>query len=262
MGRNIGLITGAASGIGLKTVKRLLKKGWEVYGLDNDESGLERSSKEINNSNFIAKPCDLRSEEVLKNIIVEIQEDRQKINSLIACAGVLKLGTLEDMSTEDFDLVFDINVRGLWLSAREALPLLKNAASRGELSRIILLSSISALRPKIDSGAYSASKAAVSQLTRVLSVECAKYGITVNAIAPGTVNTPMVNKKNTPQSQGNWRPSGPSPLGRIAEPSDIANVIEFLLSKEASYVTGTTIPVDGGTQAAFIPPTSFNNSSN
>ena len=184
-----------------------------------------------------------------------MQKNQQKINALIACAGVLKLGTLEDMSTEDFDAVFDINVRGLWLSAREALPFLKNAASRGELSRVILLSSVSALRPKIDSGAYSASKAAVSQLTRVLSVECAKYGITVNAIAPGTVNTPMVNKKSTPQSQGNWRPSGPSPLGRIAEPSDIANVIEFLLSKEASYVTGTTIPVDGGTQAAFIPPT-------
>ena len=77
----------------------------------------------------------------------------------------------------------------------------------------------------------------------------------MNAIAPGTVNTPMVNEKNTPQRQGHWRPSGPSPLGRIAEPSDITNVIEFLLSKEASYVTGTTIPVDGGTQAAFIPPT-------
>ena len=255
MGRNIGLITGAASGIGLKTVKRLLTKGWEIYGLDNDKNGLEQSSEEIDNSNYVTKPCDLRSEEALKKSFAEIQSNQQKINALIACAGVLKLGTLEDMSTEDFDSVFDINVRGLWLSAREALPFLKNAASRGELSRIILLSSVSALRPKIDSGAYSASKAAVSQLTRVLSVECAKYGITVNAIAPGTVNTPMVNKRNTPQSQGNWRPSGPSPLGRIAEPSDIANVIEFLLSKEASYVTGTTIPVDGGTQAAFIPPT-------
>ena len=89
----------------------------------------------------------------------------------------------------------------------------------------------------------------------MLSVECAKYGITVNAIAPGTVNTPMVNKKNTSKSRGNWRPSGPSPLGRIAQPSDVVNVIEFLLSEEAAYVTGTTIPVDGGTQAAFIPPT-------
>ena len=66
MGRNIGLITGAASGIGLKTVKRLLKKGWEIYGLDNDKNGLEQSSEEIDNSNYIAKPCDLRSEEALK----------------------------------------------------------------------------------------------------------------------------------------------------------------------------------------------------
>ncbi len=251
----VGLVTGAASGIGLKTAKRLLEKGWVVYGLDNDENNLHQAEAEIGNTNFIPKSCDLRNEEALVSVLNDIKINQQKINALIACAGVLKLGSLEEMSTEDFDLVFDINVRGLWLSAKETLPLLKTAAISDEVSRIILLSSVSALRPKIDSGAYSASKAAVSQLARVLSVECAKYGITVNAIAPGTVNTPMVNKKNTSKSRGNWRPSGPSPLGRIAQPSDVVNVIEFLLSEEAAYVTGTTIPVDGGTQAAFIPPT-------
>jgi NAD(P)-dependent dehydrogenase (short-subunit alcohol dehydrogenase family) len=158
------------------------------------------------------------------------------------------------MSVEDFDAVFGVNVRGLWLSAREAMPMLRKAADAGDLARIILLSSVSALRPKVDSGAYSASKAAVSQLTRVLAVECAGYGILVNALAPGTVDTPMVNNQNDPAKSGKWRPSGPSPIGRIAQPSDIVRVMRFLLSEDAAYVTGTTIPVDGGTQAAFVPP--------
>ena len=132
--------------------------------------------------------------------------------------------------------------------------MLKNASKNSGTARIVLLSSVSALRPKINSGAYSASKAAVSQLTRVLAVECAKDNILVNAIAPGTVDTPMVREQSSPGKQGNWRPSGPSPLGRISNPVDIVKVIKFLLDDNSSYVTGTTIPVDGGTQAAFIPP--------
>ena len=105
--------------------------------------------------------------------------------------------------------------------------------------------------PENRCGAYGVSKIAVSQLTRVLGAECAKGGILINAIAPGTVDTPMV--QNADQS-GNWRPSGSSPVGRIAEPKDIVRVVRFLLSEDAAYVTGTTIPVDGGTSAAFIPP--------
>jgi len=104
---------------------------------------------------------------------------------------------------------------------------------------------------QIEGGAYAASKIAVSQLTRVMAVECAKDGILVNAVAPGTVDTPMVQNADT---SGNWRPSGPSPIGRVADPIDIVRVIRFLLSEDSGYVTGTIIPVDGGTHAAFVPP--------
>ena len=180
--------------------------------------------------------------------------DAPRVNALICSAGMLKLGRLAEMSVEDFDTVMGVNVRGLWLACRETMPMLKAARAAGEMGRIVLLSSISAIRPKIESGAYSASKAAVSQLTQILAVECAGDGILVNALAPGTVDTPMISGQADPETRGGWRPSGDSPLGRIAQPSDIVKAMRFLLSEDADYVTGTIIPVDGGTRAAFVPP--------
>lgn len=251
---NTAIVTGAASGIGLEACRDLLERGWSVYGLDQIADGLEKAAATLGNDAFHPLVCDLRDAGAVVRTMASIGESAGSVNALIASAGVLKLGPLVDMTVEDFDLVFGVNVRGLWLSAREAMPMLRKAADGGALARVILMSSVSALRPKIDSGAYSASKAAVSQLTRVLAVECAEHGILVNALAPGTVDTPMVNNQGDPAKRGNWRPSGPSPIGRIARPSDIVRVMRFLLSEDAAYVTGTTIPVDGGTQAAFVPP--------
>lgn len=248
---NVAVVTGAASGIGEEACRDLLAQGWTVHGLDVTEEGLAQSSERLANGHFHPMVCDVRSAETVQSVLSEIGGRTGKINALIASAGVIRLGPLADMSVEDFDLIFDVNVRGLWLSARETIPYLRAAATAGELARIVMLSSVSALRPKIDGGAYGASKIAVSQLTRVLGAECAKDGILVNAVAPGTVDTPMV--QNADRS-GNWRPSGPSPIGRVAQPIDIVRVIRFLLSDEAAYVTGTTIPVDGGTFAAFVPP--------
>jgi NAD(P)-dependent dehydrogenase (short-subunit alcohol dehydrogenase family) len=176
------------------------------------------------------------------------------LNALITCAGVLRTALMEDMTIEDFDLVMNINARGTFLCARQALPLLRAGATPDNPSRVVLLSSVAALRPKIVSGAYAASKAAVSQLCRVMAAEWAPSGVLVNALAPGTVDTPMVAAVADPAASRGYRPSGVSPVGRIAQPDDVVDVMMFLLSDAARYVTGTTIPVDGGTQAAFIPP--------
>jgi NAD(P)-dependent dehydrogenase (short-subunit alcohol dehydrogenase family) len=166
---------------------------------------------------------------------------------------VLRTALLENMAIEDFDLVLNTNLRGTFLCARAALPLLRRAATDQNPARVVLLSSIAALRPKIVSGAYAASKAAVSQLCRVMAAEWAPSGVLVNALAPGTVDTPMVRAMSDPAASKGYRPSGVSPVGRIAQPDDVVDVMMFLLSDAARYVTGTTIPVDGGTQAAFIP---------
>ncbi len=248
------IITGAASGIGLEAARDLIAKGWTVYGLDVSDAALAPAAHALASERFHPRPCNLRDAEAVRRVMRGVQEDAPEINALICSAGVLKLGRLAEMSVEDFDLVLNVNVRGLWLACREAMPMLKAARAADRMARIILMSSISAIRPKIESGAYSASKAAVSQLTQILAAECAADGILVNALAPGTVDTPMISGQGDPSKQGNWRPSGASPLGRIAQPADVVKVMRFLLSEDADYVTGTIIPVDGGTRAAFIPP--------
>jgi NAD(P)-dependent dehydrogenase (short-subunit alcohol dehydrogenase family) len=149
------------------------------------------------------------------------------LGALICCAGMLRTGLMETMPVEAFDIVLNTNLRGRFLGAQKALPLLRRAAT-----------------------VENPSRAAVSQLCRVVAAEWASPGVLVNALAPGTVDTAMVRAVSDPGASKGYRPSGVSPVGRIAQPDD---VIMFLLSDAARYVTGTTIPVDGGTQAAFIP---------
>jgi NAD(P)-dependent dehydrogenase (short-subunit alcohol dehydrogenase family) len=241
------VVTGAASGIGAATTAMLLADGWCVYGLDLTSAGLESGER------FTPLPCDVRDAEQVVTSFAAAARTAPRLNALVACAGVLRAGRMEAMSVEDFDLIFDVNMRGAWLCAKHALPALKAAAAAGEIARIVFLSSIAALRPKVNGGIYAASKAAVSQMTRVLAVECAPHGVLVNAIAPGTVDTPMIRPAMGRNMSG-YRPSGDSPLGRIAQPEDIACMVRLLLSEDAAYVTGATIPVDGGTSAAFVPP--------
>ena len=236
-------ITGSASGIGKAAAQRLLDAGWTVYGLDRAPQATDRSA-------FKPVHCDVSD---AASVTAAFAGIGTPLNALICCAGVLRTGLMEDMSIEDFDLVLNINTRGTFLCAQKALPLLREGVTTENPSRVILLSSLAALRPKVVSGAYAASKAAVTQLTRVMAAEWAPSGVLVNALAPGTVDTPMVRAVSDPSASKGYRPSGVSPVGRIAQPEDVVDVMMFLLSDGARYLAGTTIPVDGGTGAAFIP---------
>jgi NAD(P)-dependent dehydrogenase (short-subunit alcohol dehydrogenase family) len=246
-------VTGAASGIGQAACRRLLEAGWIVFGLDNARGRLDAVAEGFGAYRDRFRPvlCDVAD---AARVTAAFQEIGPTLNALVTCAGVLRTALMEDMTIEDFDLVLTVNTRGTFLCAQKALPLLRAGATADNPSRIVMLSSLAALRPKIVSGAYAASKAAVSQLCRVMAAEWAPSGVLVNALAPGTVDTPMVAAMADPAASKGYRPSGVSPVGRIAQPDDVVDVMMFLLGDGARYVTGTTIPVDGGTQAAFVPP--------
>jgi NAD(P)-dependent dehydrogenase (short-subunit alcohol dehydrogenase family) len=252
----VAAISGAASGIGLAASRRLLESGWIVYGLDVAQGRLDEAAGGFaaHGSRFRPVRCDVGDAESVTAAFDSIAATAPALNALVCCAGVLRTGLMEEMRIEDFDLVLNINTRGTFLCAQKALPLLRQGATPDNPSRVVLLSSLAATRPKVVSGAYAASKAAVSQLCRVMAAEWAPSGVLVNALAPGTVDTPMVRAMADPSQSKGYRPSGVSPVGRIAQPEDVVDVMMFLLSDGARYVAGSTIPVDGGTGAAFIPP--------
>jgi len=249
-------VTGGASGIGRGTAERLLGEGWTVVALDRDEKALAALERDLARygERLATQACDVASAESVAGAFRDIGRRFGRLNGLVCSAGLLRIGALDAMAVEDFDALFAVNVRGLWLSAREAMPLLKAAGAAGEPARAVFLASISGLRHKIDSGAYAATKAAVIALTKVMAVECAPYKVLINAVAPATVDTPMVRPHLNPGGNTRYRTSGTSPLGRIAQPEDIAAVIAFLLGPDAGYINGAVIPVDGGTIAAFVPP--------
>jgi NAD(P)-dependent dehydrogenase (short-subunit alcohol dehydrogenase family) len=249
-------ITGAASGIGQAASRRLLEAGWTVFGLDVARDRLDAVASEFSGYQDRFRPirCDVANADSVVAAFAGIGASVPALNALVCCAGVLRTGLMAEMSIADFDLVLNVNTRGTFIAAQQALPLLRKAATPDNPSRVVLLSSLAALRPKVVSGAYAASKAAVSQLCRVMAAEWAPSGVLVNALAPGTVDTPMVRAMADPGESKGYTPSGVSPVGRIAQADDVVDVMMFLLSDGARYVTGATIPVDGGTGAAFIPP--------
>jgi len=252
----IAAITGGASGIGRGTTIRLLEDGWTVVVLDVSQPNMEALRTELasHGDRLQTLPCDVSSTESMTAAFQEIGRRYGKLNGLVCSAGILRIGTLDSMSVEDFDALFSINVRGLWFCAREAMPLLKVAGAEGEVARIVFLASISGIRHKIDSGAYAATKSAVIALAKVMAVESAPHKVLVNAVAPATVDTPMVRPHLNAGGNTRYRTSGTSPIGRIAQPADVAAVIRFLMSEDAGYVNGSVIPVDAGTVAAYVPP--------
>lgn len=242
----IAIVTGAASGIGSATCRLLLDQEWTVIGLDNSKTGLAKAKSEFN-TRFEAVHCDVSDKRQVQAVFAELTSRHAALDALICCAGVLRVGPLDSMEVEDFDEVFNVNTRGPWLCARAAMGSLRRAGGR-----VVFVASTTAIRAKTGAGAYSASKAALAHLSRVLAVEVAPDGVLVNTIAPGTVDTPMVHQIGKREVSEGYRSTGASPLGRIGCPEDVAKVVGFLLSENASYVTGATITVDGGSSAALL----------
>jgi len=239
------VVTGAASGIGRQCCAQLAAEGWSVHPMDivHDDA--------VDGRAIIR--CDVRDETSVASAFAEVARRTPRLDALVCSAGVLRMAPLVEMAAADFDAVFAVNTRGPWLCAKAALPLLEASARRDAPARMVMLASIAAVRPKVGGGAYAASKAALARIVAVMAVELAARHVLVNALAPATVDTPMIAQARRGAAT-RYRPSGESPLGRIATPADIANAVSLLLDPRANYVTGAFIPVDGGTSAAYVPP--------
>lgn len=248
----VAVVTGAASGIGADCCRDLLRQNYAVFGLDKDDKNPVVEELGTLPGTYVHVQCDVSSSASVADAFRRIGKDAAAVHALICSAGVFRTGALMDLSESDYDALFDINTKGCWLVAKSAYPFLKRSATTADPSRVIFVASAAALRPKTGGGAYAASKVALTYITRVLAVELAKESILVNAVAPATVNTPLVHKLMATASTSGYRVSGVSPLGRVAQPSDVTAVIRFLLSDESCYVNGAIIPVDGGSVAAFL----------
>ncbi len=242
----IAVITGATGGIGFQVAKRLGKDGYTVVlnGIE-DEEGAERV-KELTEEGIKAEyySFDVTSEEAVASNIKKIGEKYGKIDVLVNNAGGLGgRSRFEEMTTKFYRFVMALNLDSVFFASRAAIPFLK----KGESPSIINYTSNAAWNAGgPGAGVYAASKAGVQAITRALAKDLAEYGIRVNAVSPGTIDTPFHAqiKATKPEVFATWKSS--VMLGRLGEPEEVASVVSFLASKDASFITAETIQVGGG----------------
>jgi NAD(P)-dependent dehydrogenase (short-subunit alcohol dehydrogenase family) len=240
------LVTGGASGIGRATAALLRRRGAEVALLDSRQDAVSATAAEI--GACAGCVADVRDEVAIESALDEAGEALGGPPDLIVtAAGVYRIEALLETSSASWDEVLAINLRGTFLVARAAARRLAAAARPGA---IVTLASTAAFGAdaREPSGAYSASKAAVLSLTRQMAVEWAALGIRVNAVCPGVIDTPMLRVMDDPAAGRAYLESA-VPLARLGRADEVAAAIVFLLSDDASYLTGAAIPVEGGALA-------------
>ena len=231
------VISGGASGLGKATAKMFRDEGASVVVLDKQivkaEDGISFHQLDVSQGNEISAVTEI------------IKSKFGKLDILCNIAGVELNRSLFETSEEEWNLVMDVNVKGMFLLCKSLIPLMIESGG----GAVVNVSSISGLLGWPDSTAYCTSKGAVILFTKQLSLELGKYNIRVNAVAPGTTKTPMIDRllKDESDLQSSIKLiQERHPLGRFAEPGEIAAVMLFLASDEASFISGSVLPVDGG----------------
>ena len=236
----IALVTGAASGIGAATARRFAREGATVAINDAKPEGLDAVAGEIRaaGAKALVLPGDVTQKADCERIVQDVTRTFGRLDILINNAGINRDAMAAKMTEEQWDTVLSVNLKGTFLCAQAALPGMRERA----WGRVVNTSSIGSLG-NIGQANYAASKAGVIGLTKTLALEYAKYGVTVNAIAPGPVMTAML--AGVPEAIRE-RIIAQVPVGRIASPDEIAGVHVFLASDDAAFITGQVIFADGG----------------
>ncbi len=241
----VALVTGGTRGIGLMVARGLLDAGARVYVSSRKAEAGEQAVAELApHGEVVSLPADVSSEQECVRLAGEVAEREPALHILVNNAGATWGAPLESFPENAWDKVLDLNLKAPFFLSRACLPLLTATATADDPSRIINVGSIDGLRvPELPTYSYSASKAGVHQLTRVLARELGPRHVTVNAIAPGPFESKMMAA--TLAEHGDAIASS-SPLGRIGRADDMAGAAVFLASRAGAYVTGAVLPVDGG----------------
>ena len=245
---NVVLVTGATGGIGKSIVNKYSQQGFTLAIADKDEEQANKLVHEINHGNgkAMAFPGDLLDQNYCDSLANEVQKKLGSIDILINNAGLMRRGDITQTSDEDYDLSMKINVEAPFRLIRAAIPLMAEAGG----GSIVNVSSCWGINPGPNHLIYCTTKAALAAMTRCLGRDHAHQNIRINAVCPNEVNTPMLRTgfeiRGLNPDDAIEELNQSVPIGHIAEPEEIANVVSFLSSDEARYICGSLVEINGG----------------
>lgn len=244
----IALVTGAAGGIGTAVTRLLAANGARVAAADVNVSALQAETGQLGRS-VTAYKMDVTDQQAANAVVAQIEDEMGSVDLLVNAAGVLRTGSVTDMRGEDWNAIFAVNVTGVMHVSRAVARRMRDR----RCGAIVTVSSNAAMTPRLNMGAYCASKAASTSLTACLGLELAEFGIRCNVVAPGSTDTPMLRSMWTDDYGPDSVISGDSaryrvgiPLRKVARPHDVADAVLYLLSDRARHVTMQVLSVDGG----------------
>jgi meso-butanediol dehydrogenase/(S,S)-butanediol dehydrogenase/diacetyl reductase len=244
VGGKVVIVTGAGSGIGRACAIALAREGAKVALVGRRNDRLEETSREIGEPAFVLA-ADVSQKDEIARVVEQTIGHFGALNVLLNNAGVLHIGTAEQITEEQWDQTFNVNVRGLWLLSRAVLPHMRKAGG----GSIINMASVLGINGARNRASYAPSKGAVVLLTKCMAIDHGHEHIRVNAICPSFVETDLtaavISKAPDPKAVRAER-IAVHPIGRLGQPDDIAGLAVYLASDESSWVTGSVFPVDGG----------------